>query len=260
MKHLSDAGYAYATQYLEGTTIKQIVGFLVAEKRLLSGARIVLKLRKPRGTHTYCWSEAEVRAMLKYTAGIPELLWLHGILATLAYSGMRIGELIALRWTDLDFGNGKVSLVDESTAGRNKTGHVQTLKGGRGRSFPIHAELKPVLEAIPRGRDGFVFHGPAGGRLKADTVRNIFIREVLQPLAPMFPAPDGENGFADGRLHSFRHFFCSWCANAYTNLQMLQGWLGHQDSKMVNRYYHMNDGDARRQMGRLSLREEGAND
>src|SRR5207253_5601420 len=56
--HLEKKGYAYGTQYLEGTTIKQIVNFLIAEKHLPVGAKITLKLRKPRGTNTHCWTPA----------------------------------------------------------------------------------------------------------------------------------------------------------------------------------------------------------
>ncbi len=64
----------------------------------------------------------------------------------------------------------------------------------------------PILQGIPKHADGYVFHGPRGARLKADTVRNRLVRDVL---APSFPTPKVETGFADGRLHSFRHFFGS---------------------------------------------------
>ena len=56
----------------------------------------------------------------------------------------------------------------------------------------------------------------ADARLKSgreDQVRRALIRDVLVPLAGRFPTPPEEAGFADGRLHSFRHFFCSLCAS-----------------------------------------------
>ncbi len=66
---------------------------------------------------------------------------------------------------------------------------------------------------MPHHADGRIFHGPLDGKIKADTVRRILIRDVLTPLTPCFSSESGEVGFADGRLHSFRHYFCSNCAN-----------------------------------------------
>ena len=81
-----------------------------------------------------------------------------------------------------------------------------------GRSFPIHAEPRRVPDGLPRHRDGYVVRQPLGGRLKADTVRR-GADPGCSPLAEKHPTPEGEVGFKDGRLHSFRHFFASLCAN-----------------------------------------------
>jgi Phage integrase family len=82
-------------------------------------------------------------------------------------------------------------------------------------------------------------------------VRNVFIREVIKPLAPKFPSPEDEQGFKNGRLHSYRHYFVSHCANNAINERAIMEWLGHQDSEMVRHYYHLHDEEARRQMDRL---------
>lgn len=71
-----------------------------------------------------------------------------------------------------------------------------------------------------------------------------------------FPAPPGADGLIDGRLHSFRHFFCSWCANNGVPERTLMTWLGHADSRMVRRYYHLQDDESRRRMEELSLVSE----
>jgi integrase len=99
---------------------------------------------------------------------------------------------------------------------------------------------------MPR-QDAFVFHGPRGGKLKPDTVRQILVRDVILPLASKYPSGGDERGFKDGRLHSFRHYFASTCALNGIPEQ----WLGHQDSDMVRHYFHLHDGEARRQMERL---------
>lgn len=217
---------------MEVNIVKQIVAFLIAEKRLPASARIDLPLRKPQGTDTHCWTKDEVIAILEYTRARPKLLWLYVLLATLAYSGMRIGEAIGLRWRNVDLATGIIKVVDDSTTGRAKGGSAQTNKGGRDRSFPIHDELMPILQGIPKHADGYVFHSPRGARLKTDTIRIILVRDVLAPLAPSFPTPEEEPGFADGRLHSFRHSFCSLYAIEGTSQQVVMQWLGHRDSRV----------------------------
>jgi integrase len=258
LTYLETHEYSYATQYLEGTTIKQIVNFFISKKRLPAESRIELKLPKPQGTDTYCWRTEEVLAILDFMKTKAELSWLHPLLMTLTYTGLRIGEAISLRWSDIRFANETIHLVDESTSSRRKTEReLRTTKGGRDRSFPLNPELRPILVNMPQHADGYVFHGPLGGRLKADTVRNVLIREVLKPLSVRFPTPEGEVGFKDGRLHSFRHFFCSLCANKNVPQQMVMRWLGHRDSKLVAHYYHLHDEEAQRQMEKIQLQQTG---
>ena len=250
--HLEREEYAYATQYLELTTIKQATSWLAANGHLPADHRVALSLKKPRGTGTYCWKPEEVRAMIEYCRARPELAWLARVITALTYTGVRISELASMRCSDVDTTAWVVTLKDDTSSGRKK-GEARTLKGGRGRSFPVHDELRAVLESIPKSADGLVFHGPNGGKLKPDTVRNVLVRDVLGPLAGRFPTPEGEVGFADGRLHSFRHFFCSMCANGGVSLSAVMKWLGHRDSRMAQHYYHLHDGEARRQMDRLTL-------
>jgi integrase len=252
--YLDDEDYAYATEYLELTTLKQIVKWLVQEGHLPPACAIRLPLAKPRGTTTYCWRTEEVRAMLQLCRRHPELRWLGDVVTALTCTGLRISELASLRQTDIDLDRNTITLTDESTRGRGqKDRNARQTKSGRSRSFPIHADLRPVLRSMEPAPDGLVFHGPRGGRLKPDTVRQALVREVLTPLAAAFPAPPGQAGFADGRLHWFRHFFCSACANGGVPEQVVMAWLGHRDSAMVRHYYHLHDDEAQRQMGRLDF-------
>ena len=252
--HLDDEGYAYATSYLELTTLKQMIKWLVAEGHLPLASEIRLPLVKPQGTTTYCWHEAEVRAMVRHCRLHLELAWLGDVLTALACTGLRISELASLRWTDIDLSKNVITLTDESSQARRRTGRKARLtKSGRSRSFPIQTDLRPLLEAVTPAPDGLVFHGPRGGRLKPDTVRRLLVSEVLKPLGASFPTPQSEVGFVDGRLHSFRHFFCSACANKNVPEQVVMAWLGHRDSAMVRHYYHLHDDEAQRQMKRLNI-------
>ncbi|MFO0821175.1 MAG: tyrosine-type recombinase/integrase [Pirellulales bacterium] len=250
--HLEKQGYAHKSLVHELVTLKQAVKWLVAEGHLQGVKPIGLRLRKAESERAYCYQAEEIRAMIDHCRKDDKLEWLADVIVVLACSGLRIAELVSLRWADIDLAAGRLSLSDETgrpqTAGRSR----RELKSGRSRSFPLHPDLLAVLRRLER-RDGFVFHGPRGGRLKPDTVRRILVREVIEPLAESFPALRGEKGFADGRLHSFRHFFCSTCANNGVPERMVMDWLGHADSEMLRHYYHMHDEEARRRMGELDF-------
>jgi len=211
------------------------------------------------GTDTYCWRVEEVRAMLDHCRARPEMQWLSDVITALATTWLRISELRSLRRSDIDFQGGMIRLVDETSSSqrRKKGGSTfRTLKRGSGRTFPIQEELLPVLMRIPKHPGGYMFHAPHGGRLKPDLVRRVLIRDVLGPLAKQLPSPEDEIGFRDGRLHSFRHFFCSLCASRGVPQRMVMRWLGHRESRMVEHYYHLHDEEARRQVSRIKLFDE----
>jgi site-specific recombinase XerD len=251
---LDDNGYEFATEYLELTTIKQVVRFLIAKQYLPESCRFEYPVKKPTGTDTYCYSVAEVTAMIARCRAAPERHWLGDVMVGLAHTGLRISELAQSRWGDIDLVSGVIRLPDASLRGtRDDRATARRTKGKRERELPIHPTLRETLEKIYRHTDGRVFHGPRGGSLKPDTVRNALIREVIVPLADRFPATSDEPCFRDGRLHSMRHYFCSMCANNGVPEQMLMDWLGHRHSSMVRRYYHSNREEAQRRMQKISF-------
>ena len=251
---LEKRGLAPNTLILEITTIKQVNKFLIDKKKLPSIAKIQLPLVKPEGSDRYCYRVAEVEAIMAQCAKDPLTRWLCDVVISLAYTGLRISELADLRWNAIDLETGMITLRDETTMARRKGRAIVTTKGRRNRSLPIHDELRTVLESIERKSDQFVFHGPHGGRVQPSTARKALIRVALKPLASTFPTPPDEVGFADARLHSFRHFFCSFCANRGVPQNVVMKWLGHRDSKMVERYYHLHDQEAQLQMQKLKLK------
>lgn len=252
--HLVKLGKSYNTQYLELTTLKQINKWMIAEGHLADTCRIQMKLPRDKTSTTYCWTIQQFMAIVDYCRTSSELGWLGDICLTLGLTGMRISELAQLRWTDIDFDKRFISLVDESRRNMDRERRSQrTLKNKRSRSFPMNESLLPLLNQLARHRDGFVFHGPQGGRLKPDKLRNVLTKQVLSAVKSRFPTSAGEKGFEHGRLHSFRHFFCSQCANKGVPERVVMDWLGHADAEMVRRYYHLDHEESRRQMERMSL-------
>lgn len=251
-KWLEESDYHDKTQYIELTVVKQALKWMIEEELLPATNNFRLPLKKPTGTSTYCYTPDQVRAIVAHCRASDALHWLADVVVALSFTGLRIGELAALRWADIDLDKGLVSLTDTTRRSRKSKRHeARSTKSHRDRTLPIHGELRPILERLPRLPDGRVFHGPLGGKIKPDTVRNVLTREVLGPLAEQFPAVADAPGIAAGRLHSFRHFFCSMSANNGVPEQMLMAFLGHRDSEMIRHYYHMQQDEARKQMNKL---------
>ena len=196
--------YAPATVILELNTIASVVTLLVSKNRLPATSRLSLGLRKIEESDRYCYRREEVAGMIEHCKQDPSLAWLHDVIISLAVTGLRIGELAKMRWSDLDLEANTLRLTDERTSKHHQQmGSARLLKGKRNRSIPLNAEFRRVVEKMPRHADGLVFHGPLGGRLKADTVRNALVREVINPLKTRFPTPPGEIGFEHGRSTAF---------------------------------------------------------
>ena len=238
----------------ELTTLVQTHKWLIAEKHLVGVDRLRLKVQKHPGERAYCYTSEEVAAIMDRCRSTPKLTWLAGVITVLACTGMRIGELAASCWRDITFEHGVLTVADETGLPSRPGRSNRSAKSKKSRTIPIHGDLVKVLEnlkAKPQS-DGYVFHGPRGGRLKPDTVRRNLEDRILVPLAPRFPSLPDQKGFVDGRLHSFRHYFVSYCANNNTPELVTMRWLGHKDSEMVRHYYHLHDDESRRQMSRLN--------
>lgn len=251
---LDDEGYSYATEYLEMTTLKQAMNTMRDTFGVRGLPQIDLQLAKPSGTTTYCYTAAEFNAIFMFCMADPRLVWLGRVVAALAHTGLRISELADLRWSDIDDEDGWISLPDRSRQGtREQRRTARSNKGKLQRQFPIHQDLARVLADIRRHPDGRIFHGSMGGRLKPDTVRNVLVRDVLTPLRSRFGRVGSEPSFEDGRVHSFKHFFVSRCADDGVPEQVVKQWLWCGDSKMIRRYYHPDRVVAERHMNKVKF-------
>lgn len=249
---LEAKNYTSKTIRNELITLTGCFRWLIGAAHLSGMEPIKLKLRKVESQKAYCYKAEEVRAIIEHCDKFTSLHWLRDVIFMLACTGMRIAELATIRWSDIDLENGRLTLVDESGQAAGERDDRRETKNSRSRSLPLSPELLLVLKAKEqRGREVFV--GPRRGRFKPDTARRIFVRDVIEPLSVKFPTQDGERGFKDGRFHSFRHYFCSKCANSGVPERIVMQWLGHADSEMIKHYYHLHNDESKRQMNHLDF-------
>jgi integrase len=227
--------------------MRSVNHYLVKNGLVPEALSIKCELKKPRGSDRYCFKVEEVAAMLKLCSDNAAMSWIYSVILGLSRTGMRIGELAATRWSDIDLEHGFLTVADERGQGA-ATGDVRTTKGKRTRRIPLHDELRSHLSSLPRKSDGLVWHSVLGHRLESGNFRQQFVRDVIVPLSPQF-APR----FVTATPHSFRHFFCSQAFANGVPEGTIREWLGHADSKIVELYRHLGDLDARRHMDRLEF-------
>ncbi len=251
---LAKKEYADRTIVLELNLICSVVKWRVEEQHLPPTCRFLLKLSKPDGSSTFCYTKKQVTRMVAFCHDSPTLVWLGQVITALATSGLRINELAKLRWTDIDFPSNTIHITDERARPRRKqTGEERRIKGKRGRALPMHPAFRAVLSALPRHVDGRVFRGQKGGRLRDRRVLEALQERVIEPLEKEFPTPEGEIGFASGTVHGFRHYFCSEAyRNGATDAELLE-WLGHADSRVTKLYRHLRREDSHRRMEQINF-------
>jgi integrase len=162
----------------------------------------------------------------------------------LGITGLRIGELAALEWSDFDLQNGWLHIRAKMTC----DGFSWSPKDGTDRKLPIEGELAGLLRELNTafsGRNGYVFPGQEGH----NRVKN-FSRTTLKRLKALHkPTGIAET---DLLLHNFRHFFVSQCADCGIDMACVMDWVGHDDLAMVLRYYGLRDDHARNAMRRFT--------
>lgn len=147
--------------------------------------------------------------------------------AVLLLTGMRLGESLALQWSDIDMRRGRISIRRNYTAGM-----VATPKSGRGRLIVCSRRLMQILKAAPRHVNSeLCFPRPDGahrnGNMMWKPMRRARIRANLEHI----------------RIHDLRHSFASQMASAGVPVRTLQEMLGHADIKMTMRYAHLSPCD-----------------
>ena len=58
------------------------------------------------------------------------------------------------------------------------------------------------------------------------------------------------------KLHTFRHFFASYCAQQNLSYKYVLEWMGHSSSAILDMYFTMNDRHAQAAMNSLSFDSE----
>jgi len=136
-------------------------------------------------------------------------------------TGMRAGELLVLRWDDIDFGAGTLSIKQGKTRASVRTLHLPV--------DIVHA-LSEHYAANPDA--AFVLHAPIADRVSHSRLREQFARVLKQANLPHF------------RFHDLRHTAATLAAQAGVHPSAVQAMLGHSNiATTMNIYTHVGNED-----------------
>ena len=172
--------------------------------------------RNPRPRLTRFLSREEVRrlhrALDRHVDARPAWARQADIIRLLLLTGCRRGEIVTLRWQDIE--GDMLKIAD------GKTGP---------RTVYLSAPARAILKRQPRAGSAYVFPSPFDpGR-------------PLWPGLPLWPRVREEAGIKDVRIHDLRHTVASHAVLQGIPLPAVSRLLGHKRPSMTLRYAHVGD-------------------
>ena len=137
-------------------------------------------------------------------------------------TGMRLGELLALRWTDVDFAQRQVNVCQAVSYGK-----VGTPKSNKPRSISMTEEVWGALRAHRHLRGPLVFCRADGKPLTKGQCQRPLWRAGTDAQMKRFG------------WHVLRHTFASHLAILGASIRTIQELLGHSDIRVTMRYAHL---------------------
>ncbi len=122
-------------------------------------------------------------------------------------TGMRLGEILGLKWEYIRLDQGKIEIK-----------HTKT---DEDRIIPINSFLRQVLESMPH-KEGYLFVNRDDG--KTGTIKTAWGNALRKA------------GIADFRFHDLRHTVASRLARAKVPESVIAMILGHKRTSMTSRY------------------------
>ncbi len=167
------------------------------------------------------FSPEEVWALARAAASEQD----RAIFLAAAFTGLRMGELIALHWRDVDFA-GSLLRVRANYAG----GALTTPKSGKVRSVPLAPDVAQALARLANRElftadDDLVFPGETGEFLDGSALRRRYKAALKRA------------DLRQLRFHDLRHVFGTRMI-AKADIRRVQEWMGHADIQTTMRYLH----------------------
>lgn len=194
--------------------LRRIVNF-GADKGICEGITFKIKLPDVNNRRTDNLTSDELNRLLM-AVDKDENKQVGNLIKLALYTGMRRGEMFKLKWKDIDFERGFISINDP--------------KGGPDQKIPLNDETRKLLQSHEKTDSPYVFPGEGGGQRVTAQKALRRIRERAGLAKDFRP------------LHGLRHVYASMLASSgKVDMYTLQKLLTHKDPRMTQRYAHLRD-------------------
>lgn len=200
-------------------------------------APTITRLRVPQTDHLRFYSFEQAAALVRTASRWP--VRLAAILLALD-AGLRLGEVYALRWCDVDLKHTEITVRHSLCAGE-----LLPPKNGKPRRVPMTARLVAAILAYPRDPVWILPRSTKPpGEGSRSTNAPVGLTSTIRTVAREADVPDHGP-------HSLRHTYATHLLAAGADLRAVQALLGHASPTVTARYLHLLPGAERAAVAKL---------
>ena len=169
-----------------------------------------IPLAKGRAKLPLVLGKEEVQAILHQPKNIKHQL----VLALLYYGGLRLSEVINLKWDNISF--------------ERKTIHLRITKGDKERVIFLHDKISSLLQELGTGKEGIVLISERGNKYNQRSIQ-LIVKDAAR-----------KNGLKQKVTpHTLRHSFATHLLEAGADIRSIQTLLGHKNLQTTQIYTHV---------------------
>ena len=176
-----------------------------------------IPLAKNKGKLPVVLNKGEINSMFDATLNLRHRL----VLMFLYYTGIRVNEIVNLKWEDIDFQRGTI--------------HIKIAKGEKERVVFFHEKLKSFIEYFNLKKEGYVFLSNFGKKYDKRTVQLIVRNAAKKSGISKKVTP-----------HTLRHSFATHLLEAGADIRHIQKLLGHANLQTTQIYTHVANKDIKK--------------
>lgn len=189
----------------------------------------MVKVDKPRIRYkkTEVWSKIEVNSFLSYAKDYNSYM----VFYLAIHTGMRMGEVLGLHWSDIDFDKKVIHVTEALDRTTKKRGPLKTVSSKRSISLTdlqISVLQEYKVKQIPKSK--IICASLSNTYFNANNIRRA-MKSICE-----------SSNLNKIRFHDLRHTHATLLLEANAPIKAIQERLGHADVRItLERYTHLND-------------------
>lgn len=197
----------------------------------LSAVELPKKKDNSRQDDIVIWEDKEIREILRSMNRVPAPSKRHRqffLIHVLLYTGMRISEALALKYSDIN--DGIISVERQ-----HYLGEIKEPKYNSKRQIPMHHKLSQAFKAHRQWHEAemkkngykteFVFTTATGNLYSDSSIRHALIRFYKK------------RGIPQKKIHTYRSTFCTQLCRCGVPLEVASKLLGHKSLEVTAQHY-----------------------